>query len=161
MTTFYEKQKMRQWWLVALLILILFIPAYGVLQQVIMKIPFGNNPMHDWGLYITLALTLGINWLLLASQLETKIDDEGIHMKYFPLINTWKHFQWSEIKSIEMIEYGFVGYGIRWHKKYNTIYNTSGNKGIFIQLESGKKFVIGTNRQKEAEKTIKAFKTQN
>lgn len=161
MNTFYEKQRMSQWWLIALLILIICIPAYGIVQQVIMKIPFGNNPMPDWGLYLTLAFTVGINWLLLASRLETKIDAEGIHMKYFPLISSWKHYKWSEIKSIEMIEYGFVGYGIRWHKKYNTIYNTSGNKGIFIQMESGKKFVIGTNKQQEAEQIIKTYKAQD
>ena len=54
-----------------------------------------------------------------------------------------------------MINYGFVGgWGIRLFTKYGTIYNTSGNKGLALELHDGKKLVIGTDKEEELKNFI-------
>lgn len=54
---------------------------------------------------------------------------------------------------MKVINYGFVGgWGIRLWTKYGTVYNVSGNKGLFIKLKNGKTMVIGTQKSQELEK---------
>jgi hypothetical protein len=55
---------------------------------------------------------------------------------------------WSEINKVEIISYGFVGYGWRL-TQYGTIYNIGGNMGLRLHLKSGKKVVLGTQKTKE------------
>ena len=49
---FHEEQKFRQWFVWILLIGITLIPLVGLYQQLILKKPFGNNPMSDNGLIL-------------------------------------------------------------------------------------------------------------
>lgn len=77
----------------------------------------------------------------------TKINQNGIEIQFLPFVK--KEVKWNELKSAKIVNYGFVGYGIRLGSQYGTIYNINGNKGLAIELSHGKKFVIGT--QKEAE----------
>ena len=45
------------------------------------------------------------------------------------------------------VHYGFVGgWGIRFFTAYGTVYNMRGTKGLAINLEKGKKFLIGTQK---------------
>lgn len=80
---------------------------------------------------------------------------EGIFIEFAPM--TKKKLNWSEIKNLEVIQYGFVGYGIRVSSKYNIVYNTSGNKGLLITLKNGRNVLVGT--QKEAD--LKMFISKN
>ncbi|WP_253187464.1 hypothetical protein [Mangrovimonas sp. DI 80] len=83
-------------------------------------------------------------------KLTTRINKSGIEMSFFPFVK--KTTKWSDIKTAQVINYGFVGgWGIRLWTKYGTVYNMKGNKGLAIELLNGKKFLIGT--QKEAELT--------
>lgn len=55
-----------------------------------------------------------------------------------------------------LVNYGFVGgWGIRLGTKYGTVYNTKGNKGLFILLNNGKKYCIGTQKEDELREIIK------
>ena len=45
-------------------------------------------------------------------------------------------------------------YGIRLGSKYGTVYNMSGDKGLAIELNNGKKFVIGTQKELELKKVV-------
>lgn len=72
-------------------------------------------------------------------------------MSFFPFVR--KKVNWNEIKNIEVINYGFVGgWGIRLWTKYGTVYNMKGNKGLAIELNNGKKFLIGTQKETELRK---------
>ncbi|WP_046757494.1 hypothetical protein [Kordia jejudonensis] len=147
---FTETQKFSQWWLWLLLIPIGIMPIYGMYTQFVLGESFGSKPMSDTGLIITTIIVFLIIGLFLIMRLTTKIDATGIHMQYVPFIK--KNVKWQEIKSAEVVNYGFVGgWGIRLWTAYGTVYNVSGNKGLAIELINGKKFLIGT--QKEAELT--------
>lgn len=142
---FKEEQRFTQWWLWLLLILINFIPIWGIIQQVILERPFGNNPMPDIGLYIFLIITIVFPLLFFWIHLKIKIDRDGIKFQFVPLSK--KEFLWNDVASAEVIDYGFVGgWGIRMATKYGTVYNVRGDKGLYLILKSGKKIVIGTQK---------------
>jgi hypothetical protein len=61
------------------------------------------------------------------------------------------------LKSIKIVRYEFVGYGIRIGSKYGTVYNTKGDIGLAIETRSGQKFVIGTQKQEELQNIIQKY----
>ena len=55
-----------------------------------------------------------------------------------------------------MFDYGFVGgWGVRMWTKYGTVYNTKGSKGLLVELNNGKTFVIGTQKEDELKMFLK------
>lgn len=145
---FQEKQKFRQWWLWCILIGITLIPIFGAYKQLMLDEPFGDNPMLNFMLTNSLFFIFALPVLFWLLELRTQIDGKGVHIQYFPFFK--RSYAWSEIKAAKQINYGFVGgWGIRMGTKYGTVYNVRGNKGLFITLKSGKKFVVGTQRPKE------------
>lgn len=146
-TTFTETQRFSQWWLWILIGGITALIGYGFVQQVLLGMPFGDKPMSDIGLTIFTTVMIGFLIFFASMRLRTRIDGEGIQMRYTPFIN--RKYKWSEIQSVEVLQYGFVGYGIRYGSKHGIVYNVNGNKGLAIKLKSGKQFVIGTQRPEE------------
>ena len=47
------------------------------------------------------------------------------------------------------------GWGIRLWTKYGTVFNIKGKKGLAIELYSGKKFLIGTQKEIELIEFVK------
>lgn len=146
-TTFTETQRFSQWWLWILIGGITALIGYGFVQQVLLGTPFGDKPMSDIGLTIFTTVMIGFLIFFASMRLRTRIDGEGIQMRYTPFIK--RKYKWSEIQSVEVLQYGFVGYGIRYGSKHGIVYNVNGNKGLAIKLKSGKQFVIGTQRPEE------------
>jgi len=149
---FKENQKFTQWWLWILLIGVACIPLYASYRQLILEIPFGSNPMSDLGLILFSIFMLAFLGFFFSLRLQTHIDDREIYIRYFPFLR--KRILWSEIKSAEVVNYGFVGYGVRYGSKYGIVYNTNGNKGLAIEMKNGKKLCIGTQKPEALEKII-------
>ncbi|WP_160127621.1 phosphoethanolamine transferase domain-containing protein [Kordia antarctica] len=147
-TQFKETQKFTQWWLWILLIGIGMLPTYGIYKQVFLNEHFGDKPMSTIGLIIFAVVVFGILLLFWLMKLNTEIDQHEIRMRFFPFAK--KRVLWTEIKSAEVLNYGFVGgWGIRLWTTYGTVYNTKGNKGLAIELKNGEKFLIGTQKETE------------
>ncbi|WP_053975526.1 hypothetical protein [Mangrovimonas xylaniphaga] len=147
---FTEQQKFTQWWLWLILIPIGIMPLVGIYKQFILKEPFGDKPISDLGLMGFACFIFALVALFFVMKLTTRINKSCIEMSFFPFVK--KTTKWSDIKTAQVINYGFVGgWGIRLWTKYGTVYNMKGNKGLAIELLNGKKFLIGT--QKEAELT--------
>jgi len=149
---FKEKQKITQWWIWLLLIGLGAIAVYGIIQQVLFGVDFGDKPMSNIGLIIFTLFVFGFiyfNWYM---TLITEITNEGIKVRFVPFVK--KEIKWNELKSAKIVTYGFVGYGIRLGSKYGTVYNMSGDKGLALELNSGKKFVIGTQKEAELKKVV-------
>jgi len=154
---FEETQRFTQWWLWVLLIVVCIFPIVGIVKQLVYKQPFGSKPMSDTGLIIFAISMFAILGLFAVLRLTTRIDSAGIQMQYFPILK--RKAAWHDIESVEVVSYGFVGYGIRFGSKHGIVYNTSGNKGLAIRLKNGKKFLIGTQRSEEIEKIVAAYVT--
>ena len=96
-----------------------------------------------------------VNDLVLAT--KTEINQNKIQMNFFPFVK--KQVIWKEVKSAEIVNYGFVGgWGIRFGTKFGTVYNTRGNKGLAIELINGEKFLIGTQKETELNKIVSKAK---
>lgn len=155
--TFKEEQNFRKSWVLLILAGIIAIPIYGIYQQIIVGEVFGDNPMSDLGLYLFLAFTIGLFLFFWIINLTTEIDDFQIKMNFFPL--TSKSIQWADVKNAEVLNYGFVGgWGIRLWTKYGTVYNTSGSIGLAIELQNGKKLLIGTQKETELKSLLEQLK---
>ncbi len=147
---FEEKQQFNQWWLNILLLLIAIIPTWGIVQQLIMGIPFGDKPMSDGGILLFSLLMFGLIALLKSISLKTTINKHGIKVTLFPFVN--RTIKLESIVTCTIVNYGFVGYGVRYSFKYGVIYNISGKLGVLIKFTNGKQLVIGT-QQAESMKT--------
>jgi len=151
-TEFKEVQKITQWWLWLLLIVLALIPVYGIYRQIFQGEVFGDKPMSDSGLIVSAIIPFGILVLFWFSKLQTQININEIQIKFIPFIT--KKIEWKEVKSAQVISYGFVGYGIRLFTKYGTVYNTKGNKGLALELKNGKKLLLGTQKMEELTKVV-------
>ena len=147
-TLFKEEQRFTQWWLWLILLVLLLIPLLLWYERLFIDV--GANII---GLIVFSAFTFGFVLLFYSIRLKTEIDEKEIRMNFFPLIQ--KRTRWKEVKSAEIINYGFVGgWGIRLWTRHGTIYNIKGNKGLAVELLNGNKFVIGTQKEKELRKFI-------
>jgi len=156
---FKERQKFNQWWFWLILIGLGIIAIYGVFKQIVLGEQFGNKPMSDIGIIVFAFGNFGFiyfNWYM---TLVTEINDEGIKMRFIPFVK--KNIKWNELQCLKIVNYGFVGYGIRLGSKFGTVYNINGNKGLAIELKNGKKFVIGTQKENELNNTLKKIPVAN
>lgn len=152
---FREEQKFTQWWLWLILIGVGIIPIFGIYQQILVGEPFGDKPMSDTGLLIFTLFTWGLLAMFYFMRLVTEIDPIEIRMNFIPF--TKKTVKWSQVKSAKVVDYGFVGYGIRLGSKFGTIYNVKGRMGLAIELKNGNKFLIGTQRSTEIQELVDRY----
>ena len=124
MQTFEETQSFTQWWIWLLLIGGACFPIYGIIKQVILGNPVGSRPLSNTGMILLALFTAALLLFFFFLKLQTKIDDKGIQLNYFPLSK--KDIKWEQIESTMVIDYGFAGgWGIRYSSKYGTVYNLS------------------------------------
>ena len=150
---FHEKQKFTQWWLWGLLVFIAILPF--IISSSILDLPNSiEEQFSDSSTSLLVSLfVIFIIILFLTFTLKTDITKREIKMSFFPFIK--KTIKWNEIKSAEVINYGFVGgWGIRLFTQYGTVYNIGGNKGLALELQNGKKLLIGTQKEEELRRFI-------
>ena len=151
-TLYNEKQKFTQWWLWGGLIALFVASLFAFYKQIIVHETLGDNPVPNSLIYTLLILSFLLLALFYTIELRTNINKDLIQMQFFPFVK--KNVKWAEIKTVTVVNYGFVGgWGIRLWTKYGTVYNIKGKIGLAIALKNGKRFLIGT--QKETE--LKAF----
>jgi len=135
---FKEEQKFPLW-----IYLLTLMPAI-IMVGLSVSFYLENNSEAIKGLAFGFIAIIAINLLIYVAKLKTKIDYEGIHIKFAPLTN--RKILWKDIEKAEIVKYGFVGYGWRLSFKYGRVYNTKGNKGLFIITKNKKKILIGTQQ---------------
>jgi hypothetical protein len=151
--SFLEVQKFDQKWLWILLIVVSIV-ILGVQFSIFFSSSVETSGFGFYSSLFNVFLVLILGGLFAVIRLKTNIDKEKISMKFFPFVK--KEVAWRDIRKAEVLDYGFVGgWGIRLWTKYGTVYNTKGSKGLFIQLNDDKKFLIGTQRPDELANFIK------
>lgn len=154
MRVFLENQRFNQWWL-ALYALVLAVILIGIYKNTEGFTSF-YSPVP---VLILLAAIIPIG-LILWTHLETRIDNEGIRVKYIPFGFSEKFFSWKEIEKCyvrkynPLLEYG--GWGMRSFGRKKA-YNVSGNLGIQIVTRDKKNFLIGTSQPHSARAVIKKY----
>ena len=159
---FSEKQRFTQWWIWALLIAVNAVTIYGIVQQIIFKIPFGNNPSPDFALLLVSLIPIGIAVLFYTLCLETEITEQAIRFKFYPLVSS-KTIQLEDIHKVYVRKYApireFGGWGYRVSLN-GTAYNVRGNQGLQLELKNGKKILIGTQKPTELQDLLSNLSIQ-
>lgn len=162
---FHEEQQFRQPWVwILLLFLTLGVSAlfiYGIYKQLYLGQAWGDRPMSDNALIfsavITVAVCGGTCLLFYTLKLITVVNGAGIQLRFFPL--TCKHFRFDAIRSCKAVRYHpireYGGWGIRFSKK-GRAYNVSGDRGVQLELSTGKPFLIGSQKADELADAINA-----
>jgi len=111
--------------------------------------------MSDIGLLLVTLIPIGLIWFFRSITLETRITEEAIYVDFSILGKVT--LQWENIEKAEVVTYGFVGYGYRLSMKHGTVYNVKGNQGLQIQLKSGRKILIGTQRPEDLAEIVEQY----
>ncbi len=160
---FSEKQRFNQWWLWLLIIAVTGVIFWGFVQQIIMGIPFGNNPAPDVVQYLALAISIGLIVFFRIIALYTRVDARGVTWRFTILHRKERHISWKEIATAQVIryrpirDYGGWGYRLGGGGK---AYSVAGSYGLKIILYKGKKLLIGTQKPDELKRVLQQFTTK-
>ena len=167
MVGFYkEHQRFTQWWLWGLIFLSIAPMAYafgkGMYQQFILGEPWGDQPMSDTGLVLTIVGTSlimgGVIWLLFTAELTIEVHDRTIYYRFTPFIAQNRRIGMEEIASWKVEKYNpftdVGGYG--WRKGFGRkpAYNVKGRIGLHLELKNGKKLLLGTQKANELKAAV-------
>jgi hypothetical protein len=148
-----EVQHFRQLWLWIILLAISLFSIYGFVKQVIMGEPFGNNPAPDVVMIALLVIFgLGLPILLYVMNLTTKVRNDGIYVRFYPIHFSFRRIALENIVKYEVLTYSpireYGGWGIRYGTK-GKAYNVSGNRGVQLQFSDGNRLLIGSQKPEQ------------
>lgn len=146
---FSEVQRFKAWWLYVLTFSLVALSVGIAVYQVTFDIPVGDNPMSNVGVVIVAIVIVLMVLAILSLRLRTRFDAHGVVLSFKPL--TQRKVSWDQVDRLEMVDYGFVGYGIRWSRTYDVVYNAHGRIGLLLYLKNGRKLCIGTQKADELE----------
>ena len=147
---FHEVQHFRQLWIWVLVLAIAALSIWGAVQQLLLGIPFGNNPAPD-SVMIPLAAVFGVIFPLgfYFMNLTTEVHQDGVYYRFFPFHLRFRRIALEDMIEYEVREYSAIrdygGWGIRYGRK-GRAYNVSGNRGVWVRLTSGGSVMLGSQR---------------
>jgi hypothetical protein len=159
---FSEQQRFKQPWIWLLLLAINTWLIYGLIRQVVYRHPFGQNPLTNGGLLALAVFSSLLTTLFAVMRLDTAIRRDGIYYRFLPFQITWKKIGWERIAAAYVREYqpvsDYGGWGMRLGMFGNgEAFNISGNHGLQLEYDNGKKFLLGTQKPLELERVLKSM----
>lgn len=152
---FTEKQRMTQWWLSWVWILLFGMNGiflYGIYVQIIGGQPFGDKPGTDFDLLVGAGIIFLLTIFLLSIRLDTIIKKDGIYIQFFPFHRKPKYYPWDSLTKLYFRQYAplreFGGWGLRFGRD-GMAYTFSGNMGLQLEFKGHTKVLIGTRKQDE------------
>jgi hypothetical protein len=143
---FYEEQRVTQRWVQILLWVIWVGLACAAVVALATK---KTGPL---GAVAIVAPITGFVLLFRYLKLQVRIDTEAINYRYFPVQQRYRIIRRRDIEHMDVITYDpmsdYGGWGIRYGAK-GKAYTVKGDHGLFIQLASGKNFLLGTSKPGE------------
>lgn len=113
----------------------------------------------------TLLASIPVVAILLYSKLQLRIDEVGVHYKFFPGVWKWKTITKTEIESFELsaMKSFFEKLEIGYHRNLLTQssrMNITGKKFLRLKLKDGRKMKIGSEHPEEMERALKHLTTE-
>jgi len=162
MRVFNETQRFDQWWLKLIFLALILFVAYSIYQWYFTIEAVGNvGPNDSFGQLIVIVSIFPILILFYFLKLRTEIDENGIQYKFSPFHFSTKKIAWTAIQNCyvrtynPIMEYG--GGEFRTSLGKGSAFNVKGNKGIQVELKSGKKILFGTQKEDEAKQIIQRY----
>lgn len=160
--TFREEQRFHQWWVWLLVYGVAVIQWWGFIQQIILGQPWGDNPAPD-SMLVLFWLLFGVGFpaFFHILRLTVEVTDTHIRIRFYPL--TRRIIPLEDVIRAEAREYQpiweYGGWGIRGIGGKRA-YNVSGNQGVELTLQDGRKIMIGSRRADEMEKAIASARSK-
>ncbi|WP_316747347.1 DUF6141 family protein [Pedobacter gandavensis] len=156
---FSEKQKFRQWWLWLIFLVLNGTVLIGAFNQVVEGKPFGDQPMSDSGLLISVFVLLLLTVLFFILRLETQINDKGIYVRFYPFHLSFRYYPWESINKVKVRKYSplmeFGGWGIRLGLLTRArAFNVSGDQGLQLEFNDYQRLLIGTHKPDELKQVL-------
>ena len=151
---FREVQRFRQIWIWLIILCLAVILWYGTIKQILLNQPFGSNPAPDVVLVIFWVI-FGVCFPVLFYSLRmiTEVRADGLYIHFF----TVKKILWQELKSYKVQSYRpireYGGWGVRYGSK-GKAYTVSGNQGVQLELITGKRLLVGSQKPEELARAI-------
>lgn len=163
---FTESQRFKQWWLWLLILGLDCTFLFMLYQQMVMKVQIGNHPASNTVMLASAGLVLLLTLLFANTKLITRIEKDGIYVKFYPFHRKYKYYRWEKIVNSYIRTYSplseYGGWGIRYSMGGKGMaYNVSGNQGLQLELEDGKKVLIGTANPTELEAVLNKVQKNN
>ena len=159
MRIFKEEQRFTQ----PLIIVILTMSALVTFGLVIHEYTKEGSNMKLVELVTVIGIFLSAILPIFFFKLITRIDEKGVHYRFFPFHRKQKSILWTEIKSAYVRQYDAVseygGWGLKggFRRKKGKAINTKGNIGIQLELLDSKKLLIGTQKETDAQKVLEHY----
>lgn len=141
-----ETQALRQW---HARVVLAFPPAALVFitcRQILWHKPWGSPAVSNGGLVFLTVLLIAVYFRLITVRLVTEVREGEIAVGLRGLWK-WRRIPLADVRSAEVVTYDpaadFGGYGIR-SGRSATAYIASGNRGVELVLEGGRKILIGS-----------------
>lgn len=155
-----EVQHFRQPLIWIFLVFLSLFSIYGMVQQVILGKPFGDNPAPDIFLIIIVVTTgLGLPILFYIMNLTTEVRTDGLYLRFFPFHLSFRKIGWEGLASCEVRTYSpireYGGWGLRYGRK-GKAYNVSGNRGLQLELSSGERILIGSQHPESLAESLQS-----
>lgn len=170
---FEETQRFREnSWLMVLSGVGLLLPMLSIGSQLYWQLeegkPWGNKPLSDEGLILVFLVVLiscsVAAFMMFSMTLETRVDSEGIHYRFFPLKPKWRTIEKSQIATHTVLK-GFHpfthgGLGYHWSPiRRRQSFRVRGSSLLELVLASGRKIILGTQRPADLELAVKKLMT--
>jgi len=159
MRIFKEEQRFTQ----PLIIVVLTMSALVTFGLVIHEYTKEDSNMKLVELITVIGVFLSATLPIFFFKLITRIDEKGIHYRFFPFHRKPRSILWSEIQNAYVRQYDAVseygGWGLKggFLRKKGKAINTKGNIGIQLELKNSKKLLIGTQKETEAKKVLENY----
>ena len=159
MRIFKEEQRFTQTWLIVLMTMSILVPIILIIKEYTSE----NSTMRTVEFVSTLGTIIGVTLPIFFFKLITRIDEKGIHYRFFPFHRKFRTIQWSDIAAVyvrkydAISEYGGWGFKGGFRKKKGRAINVKGDIRIQLELKSFKKILIGTQKETEAKKVLQNY----
>ncbi|RXP53380.1 hypothetical protein EC396_10330 [Lutibacter sp. HS1-25] len=107
-----------------------------------------------------LIIILLVSLMFLFLKLKTRVDEIGVHYQFYPFHFSYKIITWNLIAKCYIRNYDaiseFGGWGLKFSffGKTGKSFTTKGNTGLQIELKTGQKILIGTQKKEELQRTL-------
>ena len=159
MRIFKEEQRFTQ----PLIFIILTMSAVVVLGLTTKEYVAENSTMKTVEFVTVIGTYLAFTLPIFFFKLMTRIDEKGIHYRFFPFHRKFRSIVWSEIKTVYVRNYDAIseygGWGIKgFFRKRGKAINVKGDIGIQLELKNSKLFLVGTQKEDEAKRVLETYK---
>ncbi len=153
-----EVQYFRQLWLWILVLSISLIAIWGMVQQLFLGKPFGNNPAPDAILIVVVIIFgFGFPYAFYKMSLTTEVSSDGIYYRFFPFQLSFHKIRLEDLAKYEVRTYSpikdYGGWGIRYGRR-DKAYNVSGNRGVQLEFLNGDRLLFGSQQPEEFAKAL-------